>query len=65
MKVYAEFSVFECYTVIRFVSKIGVFMWSFVGNTLVSGAYFCHHVSTGAKDVVASCQRKLSDLLFL
>ena len=40
-------------------------MWSFVGNTLVSGAYFCHHVSAGAKDVVASCQRKLSDLLFL
>ena len=40
-------------------------MWSFVGNTLVSGAYFCHNVSTGAKDVVVSCQRKLSDLLFL
>lgn len=40
-------------------------MWSFVGNTLVSGAYFCHNVSTGAKDVVASCQSKLSDILFL
>lgn len=40
-------------------------MWSFMGNTLVSGAYFCHTVSTGAKGVVASCQRKLSDLLFL
>lgn len=65
MKVYTEFSVFECYTVIRFVSKRGVFMWSFIGNTLVSGAYFCHSVSTGAKDVVETCQRKLSDLLFL
>lgn len=40
-------------------------MWSFVGNALISGAYFCHDVSTGAKDVVAACQRKLSDLLFL
>lgn len=65
MKVYTEFSVFKCYTVIRFGSKFRSFMWSFVGNTLVSGAYFCHHVSTGAKDVVASCQSKLSDLLFL
>lgn len=65
MKVYTEFSVFECYTVIRFMSKGGVFMWSFVGNVLVSGAYFCHGVSTGVKDVVASCQSKLSDLLFL
>lgn len=24
-------------------------MWSFIGNTLVSGAYFCHHVLTGDK----------------
>lgn len=40
-------------------------MWSFMGNMMVSGAYFWNGVSTGVQDVVESGKRKISDFLFL